>query len=131
MAAVLRVVEQAGEAVRFVQRVQERLRQVAFVLQVVQHAREEEVVQHDDAGHVADQLEHVLVRVRIAEVVDDAVERMRVGAQPVGRPLRETGHARIDHAFLVDDEVDLVILRQLRQQFRAVVGNAALLWWHG
>ena len=60
-------------AVRRVQRLQEGLGHVAVALHVVEHAAEEEVVQDHGAGMAPQQREHVLVRIRIAEVVQHPV----------------------------------------------------------
>ncbi len=63
------VAQQAAMAVRSVQRLQERLRLHAVAFHVVEHAAEEEVVQHHHARMAFQQREHVLVGVGIAEVV--------------------------------------------------------------
>ena len=126
IAAFLAVRQQAGIAVRFVQRAQEALRQVFFAFQVVEYAREIEVVQHHSAGHVAQQLEHVLVGVRIAEVVDHALELVGVGAQPVGVAQAHAVQTAVVDLVLGHHQLDVVERRQLGHQFGAVVGNAGV-----
>jgi hypothetical protein len=124
--------EQAGIAVRFVQGTHETLGQVALVVEMIDHVTEIEVVQHHHAGHVADQVEHVPVHRRIAEVVEHAVVLVCVLPEPVDRAPRQRVQAGIvrmrvrvvPRVGLVDHQLDLVVARQFRCQRGAVVGDA-------
>ena len=87
----------AARAIPFLGQGRQRLCAVAFQKGVGPVPRapmalktgQEEVVQDHHAGNVGQQLEHVLMKFRIAEMVQHPIEMVGMGAEPIDGPVRQ------------------------------------------
>ncbi len=99
-------------------------RRVAGLAHPVEYTAQVEVMQNDDPRVPVDEIEHVPVVFRVAEMVEDAVIEAAVLFEPTRGPDREIGREPgVGHLRLVHDDLDSVITGQIRQEFPAIVGN--------
>ena len=85
-------------------------------------------MQDDDAGHLRNELAHVVVERRIPHLIDDAVERAEIGQQPRRILDGERGPDAVDgDPLLIDHQRHVVMGRERRKKIGAVIGNARLL----
>ena len=109
----------------------EQARLVALQVHIAEHAAEVKIMQDDDAGMGGKHGEHVAVVVGVAKVIDDTLIVPGMTGKPLSRMHGKVGHATGAKAFgLVSNDVDIIIARQLRQQYDTVIGDAGLLGRH-
>ena len=87
------------------------------------------IVQNDDSWNFVKQFGHVTVEGRITEVIEHGAVAINIVAKPVRGAKLIVATAR-RRTTLFNDDVDLVVLGQNRQQFSAVIGNACFSGWH-
>ena len=118
-------------AVRALQFLREQAGGGADLVHVRQHRAEEEIVQHHQPRHLVQQLDHVRVERRIAELVDHLIVVGGLGAQLAPRQ-HPAGAGRVLDRGHVGAGVDVHVHAhgQRRQQLGDVIGDAGLLRPH-
>ena len=89
---------------------------------------EVKIVQHHHARHPLEHVQHVVVEVRVSEVVEHAVKLLMVVQKPlhgVNRTMLQNPVV-IDRVLLLDDDLDVVVNHQSLEQLDGVVTDAAL-----
>ena len=80
------------------------------------NAGEKEVVQYHHTGVLLQKRKHVAMERGIAEVIQHSIKLACMLAEPSHIPHRAVSkHPRISHFVLGDNDLDLVMARQLRQ----------------
>ena len=87
---------------------------------------QKEIMQHDHTRIISDQIEHVRMEMRIAEMIKNPVECICMLPEPIDRADRIIGYnSRIADPILIHDHVDVLMARKLGKQFGAVITDAA------
>ena len=115
-------------SMRGVKRAGESSRAAAALVLPAKHARHVQVMHHDRSRMPANHLQDAPVERRISHVVQDALEGVRVGVEPVdSAPWKMLRNPRVAHVGLIGDSDDVVMLGERRQDARAVVSDARAL----
>jgi len=73
---------------------------------------QEKVMQYDNAGMLPDQVEHVRMEMRIAEMIYNSIKFVRVLIEPFRRTNRVIGKdRRITHPALIHDHINAIVTR--------------------
>src|SRR5262249_32595519 len=99
--------------------------QCAVCFQVGDKIRQEKVVQNDNTRDLLQKPNHMRMKRRISEVVQDAVVSVRVVMEPIDRTDRKGPGDGAADFLLRYYAFNIVVVAQLRQEFGAIIADAA------
>ncbi len=115
----MRVIEGFGETTRHVMDVHQS-----------EQGTQAKIVQHYNPGVPLDQAQHMLVKLRITKVIENAVKFCPIGFKPVSvADCKFRRNPRICDLRLINDADNLVVTRQALEKVCAIIGNSGLRRW--